>query len=563
VTIEERGSRRDQGGGGRPVEARVCCGSRCVAQGALEVLDRLRGAANGRVFDPGVDVRAGITGCRGFCSQGPLVHFPGADILYCRVEVADVEEIVEHTIAKGQPVERLLPTDPVTGRKIRGLADNPFFTGQDRRVLARCGVIDPESIGDAVAHGAYHGLRRAVAEVDPAGIIDAVKRSGLQERGAQGFPVGLKWSLVAESPSETRYVIGNGEGGDPASGIDRLLLEGDPHAVIEGMVIAGIAVGARQGKLVIRSEHSLAVARTQRAVAEAGRRGFLGSGILGSTFDFSIEIHESAGASTGGEETALLNSLQGQRAVARPRPPFPSASGLWGRPTLINGLETLANIPLIIGTVGGEDAVDGRTKIVDLSGAVARPGLAEVTLGVPVETIVREIGGGCGEGRRTAAIHIGGPAGATIGPDHFDTPFDYGPLRDIGLNLGSGGLVALDTPTCVVSFARYLVELSAAESCGTCPPCRIGMRVLINLLDRVRSGAGDLSDLHRMERLCHHIRRTSMCELGRNAANPVISGLQHFRQQYEAHVTGGGCSIGECRASPVDDSPEESSFSKS
>jgi len=448
--------------------------------------------------------------------------------------------------ARQRPVERLLYAEPTTGRRSSGVGDNPFFVGQCRRVLARCGVVDPASIDEALALGAYRGLRRALFELEPEQIIAMVKRSGLRERGAQGFPVGLKWSLVAESPSEVRYVVANGEGGDPASGIDRLLLEGDPHGVIEGLVIAGFAVGASKGLAIIRSEHQAARVGFERAMAQASRRGFVGPTILGSSFEFSIEIHETAGASVGGEETALLNVLQGRRAVARPRPPFPSVSGLWQRPTLINSLETLANIPLIIAPTVGDKTDAAGTKIVNLSGTTKRPGLAEVALGTSIGEIIHTIGGGCRGDRRAMAAHIGGPAGATIGSDLFDTPFDYDPLRGLDLDLGSGGLVVLDESTCVVSFARYLVGLSARESCGTCPPCRIGTRVLLNLLDGVVSGRGNHSDLARIEKLCQHIRRTSMCELGRNAVNPLVSGLRYFRSEYEAHAQGLGCRAATC-----------------
>jgi NADH:ubiquinone oxidoreductase subunit F (NADH-binding) len=417
---------------------------------------------------------------------------------------------------------------------------------QERRVLARCGVVDPESIEHAIALGSYESLKWALHELDPEEMIDLVKRSGLQERGGTGFPVGLKWTLVAETPSDLRYVIGNGEGGDPGLTVDRTLLEGDPHGVLEGLLIAGLAVGAGAGRLVLRSEDALGVARAERAVAEARARGLVGSGILGSDFDFEIEIHETAGASMGGEETALLNIIQGQRAVARPRPPFPTVTGLWGRPTLINSLETLANIPLIVRGDGDHSPPGGQTKIAPLSGAVACPGLAEVQLGTTVATIIREIGGGGRDGREIRAVHVGGSGGVTLGPNSFDTPLDYTSIRELGASLGSGGLVALDETACVVAFARRLIEYCAEESCGTCPPCRIGSRVLLNLLDRILSGNGDASDLNALEGLCHHIRRTSLCELGRNAPVAVISGLRDFRDEYEAHIDGRGCPSGAC-----------------
>lgn len=533
-----------------PVEIRICAGSGCIALGALEVLETLQAGADDAGVRLEVDSRPCIVGCRGFCSQGPLVYLPRFDLLYCRVRAADVDEIVQHTLGRGKIVDRLLYQDPVSGRRCRGLTDNPFFAGQQRRVLARCGVVDPEDLDHALALGAYDSLRRSLLELDPSGIIEQVKRSGLQERGGSGFPVGLKWAVVAEAPADTRYVVGNGEGGDPGLTVDRTLLEGDPHGVIEGMVIAGFAVGARQGRLFLRSEHGLGVARAKRAVAQARRQGFLGSAILGTAFDFEIEICETAGASMGGEETALLNVLQGRRGVARPRPPFPAVSGLWGRPTLINGLETLANIPLIMGSEpqpGG--ALAAGTKVVGVTGAVSRTGLVEVPIGTTIHEIVYEIAGGCGDGE-IAAVHLGGPGGATLGRDQLDTTIDFSSLRDQGAHLGSGGLVVLGERNCPVALARFFVAFCAEESCGTCPPCRIGTTVLLNLLDLIGSGAAAADDLVRLERLCQHIRKTSMCELGRNASSSVITGLSNFRDTYESHLSGGGCPTRDCEAAP-------------
>lgn len=528
------------------LEIRVCGGSGCVALGALEVLAAMRRAADIAGVDVEIDPRPGVVGCRGFCSQGPLVYLPRFDLLYCRVQINDVDEILEHTLGRSEVVERLLFVDPASGRQYRGLADNPFFAKQERQVLARCGIVDPENIDHATALGAYDALRRSLLELDPVQIIDLIKRSGLQERGGQGFPVGLKWAVVAEAPGEIRYVVGNGEGGDPGLTVDRTLLEGDPHSVIEGIAIAGFAVGAREGRLFLRSEHSLGVARAERALGQARRQGYLGTAIFGTSFDFEIEICENAGASMGGEETALLNVLQGRRGVARPRPPFPAVSGLWGRPTLINSLETLANIPLIVQPEQlGPESVPASTKIVCVSGAVSRPGLVEVPLGTRIHEVVDEIAGGGCDGE-ILAVHLGGPGGATLGRDQFDTPIDFSSLRSQGANLGSGGIVVLGTDSCPVALARFFVAFCAEESCGTCPPCRIGTKVLLNILDRIGSGEAKASDLHRLEKLCQHIRRTSMCELGRNASSSVTTGLCNFRDAYEAHLGGQGCPTGEC-----------------
>ncbi|MCU0302938.1 MAG: hypothetical protein MUC56_02620 [Thermoanaerobaculales bacterium] len=523
------------------MEIGICSGSGCLALGALEVLEATREAAARSGLEVMVAARPGLVGCRGFCSQGPLVAIPAKDLLYCRVSPGDVAEILERTVGRGEVVERLLYLDPVSGRRCRGVADNPFFAPQKRRVLARCGVVDPEDIGHAMAHGAYRALVRALGEIGPAAIVERVKRSGLQERAGAGFPVGLKWAVVAESQADEKVVIGNGDSGDPGLTVDRTLLEGDPHGVIEGLVIAGLAVGARTGRLFLRSEHRVGVARVERAVVEARRRGFVGPAVLGSDFSFDIQIHTNGGASSGGEETVLLSALHGRRAVARPRPPYPAVSGLWGRPTLINCLETLANIPLIVGDgVAGDDQPPALTRVVGLSGGVRRPGLAEVGPDVTVNELVAGIGGGAVDGEITA-VHVGGPGGATLGPEQLDAPLDSRTPSEHGAILGSASLVVLGRRDCPVAVARFLVGTCADQSCGACPPCRIGTKVVLSLLDRVETGAADPADLERLERLGRHIGRTAMCEIGRNASRTLIASLGNLRGCYEAHLGGVGC----------------------
>jgi NADH:ubiquinone oxidoreductase subunit F (NADH-binding) len=413
-------------------------------------------------------------------------------------------------------------------------------------VLERCGIVDPDDMDHALALGAYEGLRRAVFEIEPAGVMELVKRSALRESVGGGFPVGLKWAVAAETPGDVRYVVGNGEGGSPALLVDRALLEGDPHGVIEGMAIAGYAVGAREGRLFLQSDHSLAVARARRAVDQARRRGCLGSAVFGTSFGFDIEVAENAGASMGGEETALLNALQGRRGVARPRPPYPVTSGLWGRPTVIHGLETLRNIPLIVlAGFGSRDEMKAGARVVSVSGDVFTPGLAEVPLGTTIDEIVDEIAGGCNDGE-IVAVHVGGLGGATLGPDQLGTAVDFGSLSETGAHLGSGEIVVLGRGSCPVALARTLIAFAAAESCGTCPPCRIGTGVLLELLDLIGSGSAGGEDLDRLERLCRHVRRTSMCELGRRAPSSVITGLSNIRNVYEAHLSGRGCPSGAC-----------------
>lgn len=530
-------SRSGQG----PVEIRLCSGSGCVSLGALEVLESIRRRAAESGLDAVVHSSLGFVGCRGFCSQGPLVYFPVPDLLYCRVGSDDVDEILSVTVGRGEAVERLLYMDPVTGERCRGVADNPFFAGQSRQVLGRCGTVDPEDVDHAVSLGAYEGLKTAIAGGNPSSVVDLVKRTGLQERGGAGFPVGLKWAVVAESPGNQKAVVGNGEDGDPGLTVSRTLLEGDPHSVIEGMVIAGFAVGARVGRLIIRSEHALAVARAERAVAQAQQSGFVGRGVCGSGVDFEIAVCEDAGASMSGEETALINVLEGRRGVARPRPPFPTVSGLGGQPTLISNLETLANIPIIVRNAdagGGGNA--GHTRVVGVSGRVRRPGLVEIPLGVRVSEVVGGIAGGCSDGE-IRAVHIGGLGGVTLRPDQLETRIDFGAIREYGGNLSSGGLVVLGESDCPVALAKFLVGVCAEESCGTCPPCRIGTEVVLSLLERVETGAADGEDLERLERLVRHIQRTSLCEHGRHAARTVLANLGNFRETYEAHLSEGGC----------------------
>lgn len=524
-----------------PLEIRLCSGSGCVSLGALEVLEAIRHRAADAGLEVMVSSSLGFVGCRGFCSQGPLVHFPTLDVLYCRVTSDDVEEILSATVSRGEAVERLLYLDPVSGQRCRGVADNPFFTGQSRLVLDRCGNVDPEDVGSAVSLGAYDGLKAVTAGGDPSSVIDLVKRIGLQERGGSGFPVGLKWAVVAESPGKAKVVIGVGEDGDSGLTASRTLIEGDPHSVVEGMVIAGFAVGARVGRLVLRSEHALAVARAKRAVSQARRSGFVGRDVCGSGFDFQLEVCEDAGASMSGEETALVNVLQGRRGAARPRPPFPTVSGLWGEPTLVSSLETLANIPRIVGDAeaGGADRA-GQTRVVGVSGRVRRPGLAEIPLAARVSEVIDGIAGGCNAGE-IRAVHVGGLGGVTLRPNQLETVLDFAAIREFGGHLSSGGMVVLGQDDCPVALARFLVGVCAEQSCGTCSPCRIGTQVMSGLLDRVEEGAADAADVDRLERLAGHIRKTALCEHGRNAARTVLASLGNFRETYEAHLLNGGC----------------------
>jgi NADH-quinone oxidoreductase subunit F/NADP-reducing hydrogenase subunit HndC len=465
--------------------------------------------------------------------------------------VDDVPEIVETTLREGGLVERLLFRDPVDGEPRRAKSEIPFFGKQVRHALALCGTVNPEDIDDYRAHGGYEALSRALRQMQPAGVIEEIKRSGLQGRGGAGFPTGLKWQLVAEAPGSRKYVVCNGDEGDPGAFTDRSLMEGDPHSVIEGMCLAAYAVGADRGYLYVRAAYTLAIRRLETALAQARERGYLGADILGRGFDFDVSVVRGAGAFVCGEETALLNSIEGRRGMPYPRPPYPAIRGLHGCPTLINNVETCASVPRVIVRGAGEYARVGTaqskgTKTFALTGHVAHVGIIEVPLGITLREIVYDIGGGIPGGGRFKAALIGGSAGGCIPAGYLDTPIDYATLQELGAAMGSGGLVVMDDRTCMVKVAHYFTAFCAEESCGKCPPCRIGNQVLVQILERITEGRGEPGDLERLETLGRHIRRTSLCGLGRSSPNPVLSTLRHFREEYEAHVVDHRCPAGEC-----------------
>mgnify|MGYP006286176943 CR=1 FL=1 len=545
---------------GRRLTLQVCAGTGCVATGALELADALREAiAAHPAAEAEVETTAscleeaevGITGCHGFCAAGPLVKIPELDLMYCHVRTKDVDEVVAETVAGRRIVERLLYQDPTTDRRFRGESDIPFFSKQVRTALHLCGEVDPEDIDDYLAHGGYQALERAVRELSPAEVVEEVKRSGLQGRGGGGFPTGLKWQLVAESEGAVKHLVCNGDEGDPGAFMDRSLMEGDPHSVIEGMAIAAWAVGARYGHLYVRAEYPLAVDRLKIALGQARERGYLGDGILGSELSFDISITEGAGAFVCGEETALLASIEGHRGMPRPRPPYPAQSGLWGRPTLINNVETYANVPGIIVNGGKKFAEVGTqlskgTKTFALTGNVNNIGLVEVPMGITLREIIEDIGGGIPDGRSFKAAQTGGPSGGCIPASLFDTPIDYRSLIELGSMMGSGGLVVMDDRTCMVKLAKFFMEFCVEESCGKCPPCRIGNKILLNILERICEGEGRSGDMERLEILGQHIKSSSLCGLGQTAPNPILSTLQHFRNEYESHIRDHVCPACEC-----------------
>jgi NADH-quinone oxidoreductase subunit F len=552
--------RRGAGGRiGRRRTLQVCSGSGCIASGAVEVAEALkkglrelaREAADGGSAAAETGVELGITGCRGFCAAGPLVRIPELGLLYCGVTVADAGEIIRRTAVAGETIDRLLYVPAGDSRPCRGQEDIPFFAQQQRQVLRLCGEVDPERIEQYESHGGYQALRRVVRELRPEQVITAVMDSGLVGRGGAGFPTGRKWQLVAYAPEDIKYVVCNGDEGDPGAFMDRSLMEGDPHSVLEGMAIAGFAVGAAVGFLYLRAEHEMAVRRLLNAAAQARQRGYLGNDVLGSGLAFDVRIVMGAGAFVCGEETALIASVEGRRAVPHPRPPSPATRGLWGQPTLINNVETLANIPQIVLDWAGSrvESVDRRvagTKTFSLTGAVRHVGLVEVELGTPLRQIVFGIGGGPPDGRAFKAAWIGGPGGSCLAAEHLDTPMDYQSLESVGATMGSGGLVVVDDRTCTVQLARYMTSFCVDESCGKCPPCRIGTRVLLGLLARICDGRGQPGDLERIERLGNHIVRTSLCGLGQSAPRPVLSALACFRDEFRAHIDEHRCQAGQC-----------------
>jgi NADH:ubiquinone oxidoreductase subunit F (NADH-binding)/(2Fe-2S) ferredoxin len=546
-------------GGGPHLTVKVCAGAGCAANGSFEVVEAFRKAldkspqldASVEVVENLASLEIGITGCHGFCAMGVLVAIPEQGVLYCRVGQRDVAEIVETSLAGGRLIERLLFKDPTDGKPCRGEDEIPFFDKQVRQALANCGDVNPEDIDDYRSRGGYASLAKALREMQSAQVIDELKRSGLQGRGGAGFPTGLKWQLVAEAEGHAKYVVCNGDEGDPGAFTDRSILAGDPHAVIEGMCIAAYAVGAQKGIVYVRAAYPLAIHRLTIALEQARARAYLGPDVLGTGFDFDISIVEGAGAFVCGEETALLNSIEGRRGMPHPRPPYPAIRGLWGCPTLINNVETYANAPRVIAKgarsfsgIGTEESKG--TKTFALTGKVANVGLVEVPMGITLREIVFDIGGGIPEGKRFKAAQIGGSAGGCIPAAHLDTPIDYRSLQELGATMGSGGLVVVDDSTCIVKLAKYFLDFCVEESCGKCPPCRIGNQVMVNILDRIIEGQGRPDDIERLEALGEHIKRTSLCGLGQTSPNPTLSTMRHFRAEYEAHIRERRCPAGEC-----------------
>lgn len=545
----------------------VCAGTACVANGALPLIDALVKF----ITEAGIKVkveaheegkkemRLSKSGCHGFCQMGPLVTIMPENILYTRVKAADAREIVEKTLVKGEIVDRLLFDEPTTGKKAKGSDEISFYNRQKRTVLKECGHIDPEDINEYISHGGYEGARLACVTMKPATVCEEMLASGLRGRGGGGFPTGRKWQLTLVQPGPKKYVICNADEGDPGAFMDRSVMEGNPHSVIEGMMIAARAIEANEGVIYCRAEYPLAVKRMRKAIEDARQIGILGQNIFGSGFNFDVNVMEGAGAFVCGEETALIASVEGKRGMPTPKPPFPAESGLFGKPTVINNVETLACVPMIMRNGAkwfrdqGTEKSPG-TKTFALTGHVANTGLIEVPFGSTLREIIFNIGGGITDDLGKAmpdgfkAVQIGGPSGGCLINEHLDLPLDFDSLKDKGAMVGSGGLVVMNKSTCMVSIARFFMQFTQNESCGKCVLCREGTRQMLSMLDDIMRGDADETTLVNLEKLAHAVAKGSLCGLGKTAPSPVLSTLRYFRHEYEAHVHQKKCPAGQCKA---------------
>ena len=526
----------------------VCGGTACCSSGGDKVVAEFKRILAEQKLDETVQVVT--TGCLGFCEQGPIVKILPQGTFYVQVKPEDVKEIVAEHLVKGRVVQRLC-YDPEQAKKLVAEANIPFYQKQYRIVLRNCGVIDPEKIEDYIARDGYKAIEKVLFEMTPEQVVEEILKSGLRGRGGAGFPTGMKWKFAMQQPKGQKYMVCNADEGDPGAYMDRSTLEGDPHSVLEAMTIAGYAIGASKGFIYIRAEYPLAIRRLEVAIEQAHDLGLLGKDILGSGFDFDIELRFGAGAFVCGEETALLQSIEGNRGMPRPRPPFPAVKGLWGRPTVINNVETLANIPVIINK--GADwfnkigtATTKGTKVFALTGKVNNSGLIEVPMGTTLREIIFDIGGGIRGGHQFKAAQTGGPSGGIIPPQFLDTPIDYESLAKIGSIMGSGGLIVMDETDCVVDIAKFYLDFTVDESCGKCAPCRIGGRKLLNYLKKITAGRGTEQDIADMQAICDAMNKASLCGLGQTASNPVRSTLRYFMDEYMEHIRDKKCRAGKC-----------------
>lgn len=527
----------------------LCGGTGCLSNNSKEIADKFRDVIAEKNLDDKVTVNQ--VGCFGFCSQGPFVKIYPEDTLYRLVTIDDVEEIVEKDIAEGTIVERLLYEEPSTGKKVTKQDDINFYKKQRRVALHGCGVIDPENIEEALGMGAFQGLKKALS-MSREDVIKEVLDSGLRGRGGAGFPTGRKWQFALNSESDEKYVVCNGDEGDPGAFMDRSILEGNPLGVIEGMMIAGYAIGASNGYFYVRAEYPIAVNRLKIAIAQAREAGLLGKNILGSGFDFDCHIRLGAGAFVCGEETALLHSIEGKRGMPRPRPPFPAVKGLWDKPTIINNVETLACVPYVLREGAAEFSKVGTekskgTKVFALGGKVNNVGLVEVPMGTTLRELIYDIGGGIPGGKKFKAIQTGGPSGGCLTEEFLDEPIDFDNLVQKGSMMGSGGAIVMDEDNCMVDVAKFYMEFICDESCGKCSPCRIGTMRMLEILTKITEGKGTMEDLDALEELSRTVKNNSLCALGQTAANPIDSTLKHFKDEYLAHINDKKCPAHVCK----------------
>jgi NADH:ubiquinone oxidoreductase subunit F (NADH-binding)/(2Fe-2S) ferredoxin/Pyruvate/2-oxoacid:ferredoxin oxidoreductase delta subunit len=529
----------------------LCSGTGCHASGSQGIRDALKEELARHKLEN--EIRVIETGCNGFCAQGPVMIVQPDDIFYQKLKVEDIPHLVEEHFLKGRPVKKLFYKEPASAETIPSMDDIPFYSKQKLIVLKNRGVIDPENIDEYIARDGYVGLSKALLEMTSDQIIQEVKTSGLRGRGGAGFPTGLKWEFAHKAEGDIKYALCNADEGDPGAFMDRSVLEADPHAVLEGMIIAGKAIGAHQGYIYCRAEYPLAIKRLNIAIGQARDYGLLGKDILGSGHDFDIEIYQGAGAFVCGEETALMHSIEGKRGMPRPRPPFPAQQGLWKKPTVLNNVETYANVAQIIQNGGawyagiGTESSKG-TKVFALTGAVNNIGLVEVPMGMPLREIIYDIGGGIPNKRKFKAVQLGGPSGGCVPEKYLDTPVDYESIVKVGAIMGSGGMIVMNDQTCMVDMARFFMDFIQDESCGKCTPCREGTLRMLHVLEKITRGHGEDGDIELLEELSDMIKNSALCGLGQTGPNPILSTLQYFRDEYEAHIYEKRCPAKRCAA---------------
>ncbi len=529
----------------------LCGGTGCHSTGSIALMKALeeelarQGLAN--------EIKIVETGCNGFCAVGPVMLVQPEGVFYQKLRIEDVPELVEEHFLKGRPVKRLFYKESTSKDLIPKMEEIPFFAHQELRVMRNKGMIDPEVIDDYIARDGYFGTAKALTEMTPQQIIEEMKKSGLRGRGGAGFPTGLKWDFASKSPGNVKYVLCNADEGDPGAFMDRSILEADPHAVLEGMIIAAKAINATHGYIYARTEYPLAIHRLEIAIAQAREYGFLGEDILGSGFSFDIEIYQGAGAFVCGEETALMRSIEGKRGMPRPRPPFPAHKGLWEKPTILNNVETFANVPQIMlhggdwyASIGTETSKG--TKVFAISGDVNNIGLVEVPMGTTLRTLIFDVGGGIPDKKKFKAVQLGGPSGGCVPEQHLDTRVDYEEIAKVGAIMGSGGVIVMDEGTCMVDMARFFMDFIQDESCGKCTPCREGTKRLLELLEKICEGHGEPQDIDILRELSATIKDASLCGLGQTAPNPVLSTLRYFLHEYEAHIYEKKCPAKRCVA---------------